>query len=130
MKLFEVGGSPAITQYLFLGDYEYRCYFGIECVIFVLRGNHECRNLTNYFAFKPEHKSKYSESVYEACMESFDSLTLTALLNQWFLCVHGGMSPDIHILDGIRRLDRFKWQPAFWPMCGLLWSEPSEDFGN
>lgn len=86
--------------------------------------------MTDYFTFKLECKHKYSETVYNACMDSFCNLPLAAIMNKQFLCIHGGLSPELHTLDDLRAINRFREPPTHGLMCDILWADPLEDFGN
>eukprot|EP00457_Paulinella_chromatophora_P004298 gb/GEZN01004310.1/.p1 GENE.gb/GEZN01004310.1/~~gb/GEZN01004310.1/.p1 ORF type:complete len:519 (-),score=85.35 gb/GEZN01004310.1/:384-1940(-) len=140
IRLFAVGGDPANTQYLFLGDYVDRGCFSTECVFylcalkilypksfFMLRGNHECRQLTAFFNFKDECIYKYNEELYDAMMNCFDTLPLAAMIHNSFFCVHGGLSPSVNTLEDIKTIERFKEIPREGKMCDLLWSDPFEE---
>ncbi|TPX37087.1 hypothetical protein SmJEL517_g01091 [Synchytrium microbalum] len=143
LQLLDGNGDPATTRYLFLGDYVDRGYFSTECLLylyackisypetfFMLRGNHECRRLTEYFTFKQESLFKYSEEFYEEAVTSFCALPLAAVMNKQFLCVHGGISPHLATPEDINEIDRFREPPTHGLMCDLLWADPSEEFGT
>ncbi|EGN94333.1 hypothetical protein SERLA73DRAFT_114496 [Serpula lacrymans var. lacrymans S7.3] len=143
MKLFEIGGNLYENSYLFLGDYVDRGSFGIECLLYLyalklqfptritlLRGNHECRHLTEYFTFKRECLHKYSPAVYDACIQSFCALPVAALVDNRFFCVHGGISPELMTLQDLRNIDRFQEPGSSGLLCDLLWSDPVANFGH
>ncbi|KAF4662390.1 Serine/threonine-protein phosphatase 2B catalytic subunit alpha [Perkinsus olseni] len=140
IKLLEVGGDPSTTQYLFLGDYVDRGSYSVEVLLLLyalkinypkaitlLRGNHECRQMTAFFNFRDECEYKHNLTVYALFAQSFDHLPLAALLNGKFLCVHGGLSPDLHTLADINKANRFQETPRHGMMCDLLWSDPENE---
>lgn len=63
--------------------------------VVMLRGNHECRQLATFFNFRQEVLFKYDEEVFNSFMASFDALPLACILNDRFLVIHAGISPDI-----------------------------------
>merc|ERR1739848_101919 len=96
--------------------------------IFLLRGNHESRQITQQYGFYKECLEKYGEiDVWRACTDLFDYLPLAATINNSIFAVHGGLSPNIKSLEDIANIDRVIEVPSEGPMCDLLWSDPSED---
>ena len=139
IKILDKGGDPSKQKYIFLGDYVDRGAFSIECVLLLmaikitcrttvvmLRGNHECRQLTSFFNFKQECDVKYDLEVYDRVMEAFDSLPIACVINDKFLAVHGGLSPDVEVMNTIVSFNRFNEPPRDGPLCDFLWSDPCD----
>lgn len=94
LELFRVGGSCPTTNYLFLGDFVDRGYNSIETILFLfclkvrypdritlLRGNHECRQITQVYGFYDECLRKYgSVNVWRHCTDAFDYMSLAAVI--------------------------------------------------
>jgi serine/threonine-protein phosphatase 2A catalytic subunit len=143
MELFRIGGAPPDTNYLFTGDYVDRGYYSVESVsllvcwkvrypdrVYILRGNHESRQITQVYGFYDECVRKYgSANVWKLFTDLFDYFPLTALVEHSIFCLHGGLSPSIDTLDHVRQLDRVQEVPHEGPMCDLLWSDPDDRTG-
>lgn len=143
IELFRIGGDCPDSNYLFLGDYVDRGYYSLECVtllvmlkvryrhrIFMLRGNHESRQITQVYGFYDECLQKYGNAnVWKYFTDLFDYLPLVAVLADTIFCVHGGLSPSIDTLDHVRELDRVQEVPHEGPICDLIWSDPDDRCG-
>ena len=141
-KVLELGGPPATTKYLFLGDFVDRGCFSAEVILllyaiklnypettYLLRGNHECRQMTTFFNFRKECLAKFDLEIYEHFMNSFDSMPLACIVNGKFLALHGGIGPEFRTLEDIRAIERFVEPPKSGTLCDVLWADPvdSED---
>jgi len=143
LELFRTGGDIPDTNYIFMGDFVDRGYYSLETFTFLLalkarypnkitllRGNHECRQITQVYGFYDECQQKYGNpNAWKYCTQVFDYLTLAALIDGKILCVHGGLSPDLKTLDQIRTIPRNQEIPHEGAFCDLMWSDP-EDIEN
>ncbi|GAB1222254.1 hypothetical protein ENUP19_0160G0008 [Entamoeba nuttalli] len=142
-EVFNIGGKLPDTNYLFLGDFVDRGFHSIETAslmvalkvrypnrVHLLRGNHESRQITQIYGFYDECMKKYGSSdAWQILTNLFDCLPLSALIDQRYFCVHGGLSPSLKKVDQISMLNRVREVPHEGPMCDLLWSDPEEKAG-
>lgn len=95
MELFKIGGECPSTNYLFMGDYVDRGYYSVETVslllclkvrypnrIYLTRGNHESRQVTQVYGFYDECMRKYANNplIWKYFTDLFDYLPLTAVV--------------------------------------------------
>lgn len=126
---------------LFLGDYVDRGIRGVEVLIYLmvlkinypnkvimLRGNHESRNMTETFTFREECIYKYDQEVYDSFMDMFDSFPISSVVNGLYLCMHGGISPELYEVEDLNnKINRFQEPPSVGLLCDILWSDPADN---
>ncbi|GBC04312.1 hypothetical protein RclHR1_05600012 [Rhizophagus clarus] len=139
IRLFDMCGFPPAANYLFLGDYVDRGKQSLETILlllcykikypenfFLLRGNHECANVTRVYGFYDECKRRLSLKIWKAFINVFNCLPITAIVANKIFCVHGGLSPSLSSMDEIRSIQRPTDVPDYGLLNDLLWSDPSE----
>lgn len=143
LELFEIGGKPPFTNYLFMGDYVDRGNYSLETVsllvcmkvryrdrITLTRGNHECRQITQVYGFYDECLRVYGNAnVWKYFTDTFDCLPLSSLIEGKVFCPHGGLSPSLTNVEDVSKLDRHMEIPHEGPICDLMWSDPDDRSG-
>ncbi|WOL16450.1 serine/threonine-protein phosphatase PP1-like isoform X1 [Canna indica] len=137
LKLFEKGGFPPQSSYLFLGDYVDRGKQSLETIclllaykvkypdkVFLLRGNHEDSKINRVYGFYDECKRRFNVRLWKTFCDCFNCLPMAALIDEKIMCMHGGLSPDLDTLDQIRDVERPTDIPDYGLLCDLLWSDP------
>ena len=123
---------------MFLGDYVDRGTQSLETLclllalkikypecVFLLRGNHECINISRMYGFFDECKRCYTVKLWKEFVRLFNSFPVAALIEDKILCMHGGLSPDLKDLKQIAKLPRPSEIPETGLFCDLLWSDPA-----
>lgn len=140
LRLFEYGGFPPDSNYLFLGDYVDRGDQSLETIclllaykikypenFFLLRGNHESASINRIYGFYDECKRRYNVKLWKTFIDCFNCLPLAAIVGNKIFCMHGGLSPDLHHMDQVRQVMRPCDIPDTGLACDLLWSDPDRD---
>lgn len=136
MRFFDIWKAPSDNgdifgfDYVFLGNYVDRGAYSLETIcllmalklkypkqIFLLRGNHEDKNVNRYLGFGEECAKRLGEdinlqsSVFAKINEMFEYLPLAAIIhdkstqNKVF-CVHGGIGSSAMKIEEIEKIQR------------------------
>ncbi|OHT07443.1 Serine/threonine protein phosphatase PP1-gamma catalytic subunit [Tritrichomonas foetus] len=139
LHIFEIGGLPDVTNYLFMGDYVDRGPASVSTLalllaykikypqnFFMLRGNHEIASTNRDYGFYDELQCTYQKSdvVYRRANETFDWLPIAAIIDGRALVIHGGLSPRLRFLSQLYDIERPNNGEDNQLVSDILWSDP------
>lgn len=139
IRMFDMCGFPPSSNYLFLGDYVDRGKQSLETILllmcykikypenfFLLRGNHECANVTRVYGFYDECKRRCNIKTWKIFIDTFNTLPIAAIVAQKIFCVHGGLSPSLSNMNELRSIQRPTDVPDYGLLNDILWSDPAD----
>jgi serine/threonine-protein phosphatase PP1 catalytic subunit len=141
LRLFNRGGFPPSTNYLFLGDYVDRGKHSVEVMcllmcfkikypenLMLLRGNHECAQINRVYGFYDDCQRRYGARLWQYFQDVFNCMPFTGIVANKILCMHGGLSPKLQSLDQLREVKRpVDPSPQQTPfLMDLLWADPDK----
>jgi len=162
-NIWKMGMNLTAGKFLFLGDYVDRGMQSLECTaylfamkllyphkIFMLRGNHETRDVNGWEehyaekSFVRQCKDRFGShmgsQVWEECNQAFDRLALAAVIDQDIFCIHGGIprpidefTNEIQAIMAVPKVAAVmpsyeheqEWQKQVAGDC--IWSDPAAD---
>ncbi len=140
LRLFEFGGFPPESNYLFLGNYVDFGKQSLEtmCLLlaykikypenfFLLRGNHECAWVNRICGFYDECKKRYNIRMWKNFTDCFNCMPIAAIIEEKIFCCHSGISPDLQSMEQIRRIMRPTDVPDQGLLCDVLWAQPDKE---
>jgi len=138
MNIFAINGFPSRENpYLFNGDFVDRGSFSVEVIltflmfkiacpecIYLIRGNHETKNMNRIYGFEGEVKAKFDDKIFDLFLEVFCYLPLAAVIEKKVFVTHGGIPVEPVTLSDIKKIKRGCEPPEKGLMSDLLWSDP------
>jgi len=164
MRFLDIWGNPSEAgdisgyDYLFLGNYVDKGHQSLEVIcllmalklkypkqIFMLRGNHEDREVNKYLGLGQECSRRLGEdindpnSIFQKLNDMFEYLPLAAIINDKgannkVFCVHAGIGSTLQKIEDIEKIQRplkitlgsinNETQQA---AMELLWSDPTQN---
>lgn len=140
LQMFKLSGELPETSYLFLGDYVDRGRYSLEtfCLlvaykvkypgnIFLLRGNHECRQVNAHYGFYQEIVLTYGHpGLWHLCNDLFDYLPMACVIENKVYCIHGGLSPRLPLIETLCLMNRKNEIPSEGTLSDICWSDPDD----
>lgn len=142
IRLVEIINLENPKYVLFLGDIVDRGSHQLECLVlilalkikdskkyYLLKGNHETFEVNRNYGFYQDFLRRFKDrKKFDQILAVYNALPYGALVNESFLCLHGGIPEDFKIIDrlkGIKTSDsNLNYENTAKSLLQIMWNDP------